>query len=309
MNNFLITDKLMPDNIKGVSLALGFFDGLHRGHARVLKSALVHAKKLGTKSVVLTFKNHPMGILYGLKEEFITIPSERLALFKRIGFDAVIMADFTREVAGMSAQDYFEKVIMNLEPKSISIGYNHRFGAKKTGDCDFLRKVASEHGIILDIVQSAVLDTNLAVSSTSVKNMIKAGAVDDAAHLLIKPYSVRGKVIKGMQRGRQLGFPTANIEFQKTKLVPKFGVYAGKAIVGGVEYDAVANVGLRPTFNDIEKPLTEVNIINFNKSLYDEIIEFRFLKMIREEARFFSVEALIEQIILDRNQAIDYLKK
>ena len=309
MNNFLITDKLMPDNIKGVSLALGFFDGLHRGHARVLKSALVHAKKLGTKSVVLTFKNHPMGILYGLKEEFITIPSERLGLFKRIGFDAVIMADFTKEVAEMSAQEYFEKVIMNLEPKSISIGYNHRFGAKKNGDCDFLKKVASERGIILDVASKVVIDNNLAVSSTSIKNVIKAGAVDVAAQLLIKPYFVRGKVIKGMQRGRQLGFPTANIEFQKTKLVPKFGVYAGKAVVGGVEYDAVANVGLRPTFNDIEKPLTEINILNFNKSLYDEIIEFRFLKMIREETRFFSVEALIEQIILDRNQAIDYLKK
>ena len=118
-----------------------------------------------------------------------------------------------------------------------------------------------------------MINSEVAVSSTSIKNLIKAGSVEAASKLLIKPFSIKGKVIHGMQRGRQLGFPTANIEFPEGKLIPKYGVYAGKAIVGGVEYLAVANVGLRPTFNDIELPLTEVNIINFNKSLYDEVIE------------------------------------
>lgn len=308
MSEFIITDNLTPD-IKGTSLALGFFDGIHKGHARVLKSAIEHAKKYATKSVVLTFKNHPMGVLYGTKEEFITIPSERISLFKRLGFDAVIMADFTKDVAEMSAQQYFDEIIMNLEPKSISIGYNHKFGAKKSGDASFIKEIASKHNIELDVISKVMVNDDVAISSTGIKNLIKAGAVDEARSLLVKPFSVRGKVVKGMQRGRQIGFPTANIEFSKYKLIPKLGVYAGIAVVAGAKYPAIANVGVRPTFNDIEKPLTEINIINFNKSLYDEVIEFIFLKKLRDESCFYSVDALIEQIILDRNQAIDYLKK
>lgn len=308
MSNFIVTDNLTPD-IKGTSLALGFFDGIHRGHARVLKSALEHAKKFGTKSVVVTFKNHPTGLLYGIKEECITTPEERTRLFKRVGFDVVIMADFTKAVAEMSAHEYFSNVIMNLEPKSISIGYNHKFGAKKEGNSELLQKLTEKNGIELEVIQKVMVNSEIAVSSTAVKNLIKSGSVDAVSKLLIKPYCVRNKVLHGMRRGRQLGFPTANLEFPNGKIIPKLGVYAGKAVVEGVEYPAVANVGMRPTFNDVQDPLTEVNIIGFNKNLYDEEIEFRFLKRLRGESQFFSIEALIEQIVLDRNQAIAFLKK
>ena len=297
MKNTIITDNLITD-IKSSSLALGFFDGLHQGHKKVLHDAVELSKKLGTQSVVLTFKNHPIELLYGVQPEFITTYEERIELFEKLGFDVIIIPEFTKEIAQMSANDYFEKILLKLNPKSISIGYNHKFGAKQSGDSELLLKFAKECDFILDII-SPVKCKNEVTSSTLIRNLIKQGDVEKAYQLLEKPYSVKNIVIKGAQRGRELNFPTANIFFPEKKIIPKFGVYAGVLVFEGKQYQAIANVGLRPTFGDIDVPLIEIHILNFNNNIYGKMVEFKFLYKIRDEIKFTSKEALIEQISAD----------
>ena len=304
----IVTNDLNFD-IKETSLALGFFDGIHLGHQRVLNDAINFSKKLGTKSVVLTFRNHPTEILYGQKCEFITTPEERTDIFEKMGFDVVIMADFTDEIARMTHEEYFKKVIQNLNPKSISIGYNHKFGAKKLGNAEFLMTNCKKTGCELSIAEQIKTENDITVSSTFIKNLIKSGETEEASRLMIKPFSMKNTVIKGMQRGREMGFPTANLEFPDKKLIPKNGVYAGYTAINGIKLPSVANVGLRPTFNDISAPLTEIHILKFNKNLYGEDIEFEFVKKLRDEVRFSAADALIGQINSDIQTAIAFFKK
>ncbi len=293
----IITEDLTA-NIKNTSLALGFFDGIHKGHQKVLTDALKLSKELGTKSVVLTFKNHPVEVLYDVIPEFITTYEERIEIFKQMGFDAVIMADFTKDIAHMPADEYFRKIILNFEPKSISLGYNHKFGANQSGDCDFLENISRRYDFILSVAEP-VKNKNEITSSTLIRNSIKDGDVQKASRLLGSPYKVKNVVIHGAKRGRELNFPTANLMFPDKKIVPKFGVYAGCAIVNGKTFDAIANVGLRPTFGDIQVPLLEVHILKFNADIYGKVLEFEFLRKIRDEIKFTNVDKLKEQILRD----------
>ena len=297
MKKTIITDNIFY-NVKNTSLALGFFDGVHNGHQKVLTDTISLAKKLGTKSVVVTFKNHPVELLYGVVPEFITTPEERIELFKQLGFDVVIMAEFTKEIAEMTAEQYFKQIILNFAPKSISIGYNHKFGAKQSGDIGFLEKKAKYNDFILN-VSSPVKDKNEVTSSTLIRNLIKDGDMQKTQQLLKKPYFIRNIVVKGMQRGRLIDFPTANLEFPNNKVVPKFGVYSGNVFWNNQKFKAIANVGLRPTFNDIEQPLLEIYIFDFDKNIYGENIEFEFLNKIRDEIKFKNIDALKEQIKKD----------
>ena len=301
MKKTIITEDIFY-NVKNTSLALGFFDGVHNGHQKVLTDTIALAKKLGTKSVVVTFKNHPVELLYGVIPEFITTPEERIELFKELGFDVVIMAEFTKEIAEMTAEQYFKQIILNFAPKSISVGYNHKFGAKQSGDIDFLENNAKENDFILNVC-SPVKDKNEVTSSTLIRNLIKVGDVKKAKKLLNKPYSIKNIVVKGMQRGRLINFPTANLEFPENKIIPKFGVYSGNVHINNKSFKAIANVGLRPTFDDLEQPLLEVYIFDFNKDIYGENIEFEFLNKIRDEIKFKNIDALKEQIKKDIKMA------
>ena len=189
MKNFIVTENITPD-IKNTSLALGFFDGIHIAHQKVLQSALAFSQKLDTKSTIITFKNHPMEILSGLTYDFITTPEERIEAFKAMGFDVVIMTDFTMKLATMNAEDYFKNVILNLAPKSISIGYNHNFGSKKSGNSAFLLGKSKEFGFQLDITQKMSLADDSTISSTNIKNIIKLGEIEEANKILFKPFSI-----------------------------------------------------------------------------------------------------------------------
>ena len=307
MSEFILTDNINFD-IKGVSLALGFFDGVHIAHKKVLQSAIDSSKKFGTKSVVLTFKNHPSEIISNNEYEFLTTPQERIEIFKKMGFDVVIMADFTTEIAQMTAADYFNNVILKFAPKSVNIGYNHKFGANRTGDARFLEEKVKLTDIELNILPRFAISDNHRVSSTFIKSLVKSGDVQTASELLVKPFAIKNEVLHGMQRGRKIGFPTLNLGFQAGKIIPKYGVYAGYTIIDGIKHPSIANVGIRPTFEDIKKPLAEINVINFNKNLYGKTVEFLFLKMLREEVKFSSVDALCRQISADKNIALEFLK-
>ena len=288
----------ISENIKNTSLALGFFDGVHKGHQKVLNDAISYSKKLGTKSVVLTFKNHPVEVLYNVKPEFITTYQERVEIFKNMGFDYVIMADFTKRLSDMNAEDYFNHILMPLKPKSISIGYNHLFGAKQSGNIEFLTEKSKHNDFILS-VSSPVKQKNEVTSSTLIRNLIKEGEVKKAHELLDKPYKITNTVIHGKKRGTEINYPTANLQFPDKKILPKFGVYSGNVLIDSKRYKAIANIGLRPTFNDLTEPIAEIHILNFNSDIYDKTISFEFLNMIRTEMKFPNIDKLKEQIKKD----------
>lgn len=304
----ILIEEIQPAKISDTSLALGFFDGIHKGHKKVLQSAISLSKKLGTKSCVLTFKNHPIEILYGIKPEFITTYKERIAIFEDMGFDIIIMADFTKELANLSAEEYFKKILLNLSPKSISIGYNHKFGTNQSGDRYFLENFSQKFGFILDIIDMQ-RNKNEIISSTYIRNAIKIGDVEFAQKLLENPYTVENAVIHGAKRGRTINFPTANLEFPKNKIVPPFGVYAGYTKIDKKNLISIANIGLRPTFSDINEPLLEIHIVNFDEDIYGKNIKFEFVKKIRDEVKFFDINTLKSQIRKDLTEMSFFLKK
>ena len=290
---------IISDNLhlktKDTSIALGFFDGIHNAHKKVLNSAISYSKKLGTQSAVITFRNHPVEVLWDVKPEFITTYEERIEIFKNMGFDIIIMADFTKELALTNAENYYKNVISKFNPKSISVGFNFRFGANQSGDIDFLEKKAKEDDFILDVTEN-IKSKNEIISSTLIRNTIKQGNMKKVRELLGYNYKIKSKVLKGANRGEKIDYRTANLLIPEKKVIPAFGVYKGIITVENKKYDAIANFGLRPTFSDIETPLLEIHIFDFEKNVYDKYVEFEFIDFLRNEIKFKNENELKKQI-------------
>ncbi len=280
---------------KDTSIALGFFDGIHNAHKKVLNSALSYSKKLGTQSAVITFKNHPVEVLWNVKPEFITTYEERIEILKNMGFDIIIMADFTKDLALTNAENYYKSVISNFHPKSISVGFNFKFGANQSGDIIFLEQKAKEDDFILDVTEN-VKSKNEIISSTLIRNTIKQGNMKKVRELLGYNYKIKSKVFKGANRGEKINYKTANLVIPDKKVIPAFGVYKGLITIENIKYNAIANFGLRPTFSDINSPLLEVHIFDFEKDIYNKNVEFEFVDFLRNEIKFKNENELQKQI-------------
>lgn len=300
----IISDDLFVKT-KNTSLALGFFDGIHNAHKKVLESAINYSKKLGTQSAVITFKNHPVEVLWDVKPEFITTFEERIEIFKNMGFDIIVMADFTKELALTNAEDYYKNVISTFHPKSISVGFNFKFGARQSGDIEFLKQKAQKDGFILDVTEN-IKSKNEVISSTLIRNTIKQGNMKKVRDLLGYNYKIKSKVLKGVNRGEKLDYRTANLTIPDKKVIPAFGVYRGIITFDNKRYDAIANFGFRPTFADINSPLLEVHIFDFEKNIYNTNVEFEFVDYIRPEIKFKNEEELQKQIKSDIKTAFGH---
>jgi riboflavin kinase / FMN adenylyltransferase len=290
--------KIKDNMFSKTSLALGFFDGVHLGHKKVIEDAVKKAERLSTSPTVLTLANHPVEVLWDVKPEFITTLDERFEFFKNLGIENVVVLEFTKELAHYSADEYFKNVILKLNPKSVTVGYNHHFGSEKTGDDAFLKTAGEKFGFEVSIISPVELDGEI-ISSTLIRNLIKTGKTIEAAKLLGRAYKIKNKIIKGDQRGRTIGFPTANMTIPCKKIVPEFGVYTGSVIYKNVFHRCLINVGLRPTFADLVEPLVEVHIIDFNEDIYGEVLEVSFDRKIRNEIKFSSIDELKSQIQKD----------
>lgn len=281
------------------SLALGVFDGVHTGHQKVIKSAVENAIERHIISAVVTFSQHPRSIITDSAPEILTSLEDRLDIFKALGVNAVIILDFTKELAKMTAHEYLENILQDcLNVKNISVGVNHKFGSDRKGPDNFLRRYCSENDINLSAIPSVKINNHV-VSSSVIRKLILAGDVSSAGEYLGRPFKLRGKVIEGQHLGRKIGFPTANMLICKDMIIPLRGVYAGKASVKGKVYDSVINVGKRPTVGNFEKDLVESHILNFDQDIYGEEIDVFFLQRIREEIKFSSLEELKKQIEID----------
>ena len=282
-----------------LSLALGFFDGVHLGHKKVIKSAVDFAKRNGIKSAVVTFKEHPCCFFRGIGPKYILTREERLKHIEALGVDYVYLLDFNSKLCMLSAEDYLREVLVgNFSPKSISTGFNHYFGAKKSGNVTLLAEKQVEYGYkYFEIPQQKVFGKT--ISSTVIRELLSKGQIKNANEMLGYNFSITGEVVKGQQLGRTIGFRTANLIYPNELIDLPFGVYLTVVTLGGKKYQGVTNFGIRPTVSDSHKCTLETHILDFEKDIYGKYITFEFIKMIRAEKKFKSLDELKNQIMAD----------
>ena len=294
----------------GAVVAIGNFDGLHRGHAGVIVRALGLAKRLGRPCALLTFEPHPADFFAGKSVIFRLTPREaKEAILDRMGLDGMIVLTFDAALARLSAEDFVVKVLVErLAIGGIVAGYDFHFGAKRAGTPDVLKQAGERHGFAVEIVDKITYDASGsldAVSSTAIREALQAGDVRRARELLGRPFLIEGEVVGGAQRGRELGFPTANIVPDSSCRL-KHGIYAVTINVEGVTYGGVASFGRRPTFDD-GPALLEVYLFDFSGDLYGKMAEVAFVDFLRGEEKFDSAEALVAKMKEDAARAREML--
>lgn len=287
-----------PPDAAASAVALGAFDGIHLGHRAILGTAVTHARHQTLRAVACTFDRHPMEVLQPDRAPLpITTLEERLELIAETGIDTTVIIPFTQSVAAVEAKAFVQDVLIGtLKAREIVVGFNHRFGRGARGDAQLLESLAGPLGFRAHTVPALTVD-GVAVSSSEIRGALQRGDLPRAARLLGRQYSIQGEVVRGAGRGRTLGFPTANVKTDRPLGLP-VGVYVCRATVGSVEHQAVVNVGVRPTFGETELAV-EAHLLDFAGDLYGERVTLTFLRRLREERKFPSVDALRQQIALD----------
>jgi riboflavin kinase / FMN adenylyltransferase len=290
----------VPEAPAGRSLALGTFDGVHRGHRRVIGSALEWARAHDATATVVTFDPHPLRVLApGEAPPLLTTTAVKIDLVSALGADEVVVIPFTEELARVPAEDFCRDVLAAaLGAAHVSVGSNFRFGHGAAGDAELLRSCGAFDTAVVPLVQAG----SEPVSSSRIRELVSSGAVAKARELLEAPFQMDGKVVEGAARGRHLDMPTANLEPAPEVVVPGAGVYAGVARAEGDEYAAAVNVGVRPTFETEGETKIEAYLIGFDGDLYGRDVRLCFLERLRDEERFESPEELVAQMRADVEQ-------
>lgn len=299
MQLFTAIDELDPASFEaGSVVAVGKFDGVHRGHQAIISSLLRKARAENLHSVVFTFANNPLSLL---RPEICPQPlasrAQRLELVENAGVDTCVMVQFDEAFAAIPATEFVEQVLVGkLNVRHVLLGEDFHFGHRGLGDAALLRELGPKLGFTVEVVASVGDDEDEAVSSTMIRDAVLAGDLVTARAMLGRCHSVRGEVVHGDARGRELGFPTANLGGTVEGLVPAHGVYAGSVVIDGVEHDAAISVGVNLTFEPEGEPRVEAFVLDFSGDLYGKQMEVRFAKRIREMLPFSSVEALIARM-------------
>lgn len=285
-------------------LTIGVFDGVHRGHQALLGRLVAAARAAGVPSVVLTFAPHPAAVLSNQAEfPCLTTPEERADLLAGLGVDVVITQHFDRSLASQSAEAFMERLTQTLGLRRLFIGYDFALGRGREGNAARLRELGHRFGYDVEVIKPLYREGEI-ISATNIRAHLLAGRVEEAAALLGRPYAIRGIVQRGDGRGRLLDFPTANLTPPAGKLVPANGVYACWTQAQGQRYPSVVNIGVRPTFHaSSHTVLLESHLLDFSADLYGQSITVEFIARLRNEVKFPSAEALVEQIRHDVQQA------
>ncbi|MGZ5282409.1 MAG: bifunctional riboflavin kinase/FAD synthetase [Bacteroidia bacterium] len=293
---------------KETVLTLGTFDGVHLGHQKIIKRLSQVADEKGGESVLLTFWPHPRMVLQGDDNslKLLNTIEEKTRLLEKAGLQNLIIAPFTLAFSRMSYLEFVREILVNtLHTKHLIIGHDHHFGKNREGSYEQLLECAPVYDFSLEQVEALEVD-NITISSSKIRTALQEGNIERANHFLGYSYMVNGEVVKGFQRGRELGFPTANVKIPENyKLLPADGIYVVALKCLGKSYKGMASLGYNPTFSYAGKTL-EVNIFDFNEDLYGEKIEVSFLAFIRKEAKFADVPALIKQINADKAEALKF---
>jgi riboflavin kinase/FMN adenylyltransferase len=298
-----LTDFHPPKNPVVTS---GTFDGLHLGHQKILNRLQELAKSKGGETVLLTYWPHPRLVLQphnnGLR--LLSTFSEKVSLLREMGIDHLIILPFTEEFSQMSSEEFIGKILIDkIQTKTLVIGYDHKFGKNREGSFEYLQAHSNLFGFEIEEISRQDVD-ELGVSSTKIRNALTQGDIKTATKYLGRPYEISGLIVLGQQIGRSIGFPTANIKVEdQYKLLPRDGAYAVHVQVKGIRYKAMLNIGDRPTVEGDKKTI-EAHLIDFQGDLYGLEIAIYFEAFLREEKKFDSLEALKNQLMLDREQAI-----
>ncbi|MFA5867701.1 MAG: bifunctional riboflavin kinase/FAD synthetase [Actinomycetota bacterium] len=284
-------------------VTIGLFDGVHVGHRQVITRAVSEARAAGLRSVAVTFDRHPSDILHpGHGPLLLTDAATKKRLIQELGVDEVLIVPFTEELSVLKPGEFLDKVVLPLDPANIVVGSDFKFGRNREGDTAYLSDYAAKHGFGVESLNLHTVKGEKASSSAAREHLIE-GDVGSAGAILGRCPVFRGKVVSGEKRGRELGFPTANVELAEFLCLPRDGVYAGRIGTGGKTYAAVINVGLAPTFGVRRASIIEAYALDFDGDLYDQDILVEFCERIRGEKKFDNAADLAKQIADDAQKA------
>lgn len=297
---------ILEDNFKEklqckTYVALGSFDGLHLGHMRLISKTLELSKKNNIKSMVCTFKNHPLSVVNKDKVPKLLMDNEvKLSVLEELGIDIVNLVNFDCEYMKISPEAFIENMLSHYNIKGFIVGFNYRFGYKNIGTIDLLKKYSEKLDFELYVIESVSYEDQV-VSSSRIRELISRGRVQEANQMLLLPYMLKGNVISGKQLGRTLGFPTANLKYDNRYQIPATGVYYTIVEYDNKLYRGITSVGYNPTIESENNNLTiETYILDFHKSIYGETIKLSFITRMRDELKFNSLKELKEQLEKDK---------
>lgn len=296
-------------------VTVGVFDGVHRGHSEVIRKTVSLAKEMKGKSIVITFCQSPKVVFGKMPSSIITSLEHRLNIFRKLGVDITVVLEFNNEIANIKAEDFIKDVLHDwLHAKGIVLGCNCSFGKDRKGNREMIMDLAEEYGYEAQSCEPIIFNGER-ISSTLIRETILKGNLEHAEAMLGRPVIVFGTVVSGSGRGSQVLFATANLDLHH-EVLPPLGVYGTFVQFKGKEYNAITNIGTRPTFekepfkNDIElETVVEVHILNFNESIYGQDLEVQFVLKIRDEKKFDSVDELKKQIENDRETFLRHVEK
>ncbi len=285
------------------ALSVGVFDGVHLGHRRLIDELMESAKRRHFVSGVVTFDAHPDNVLAPQKSiHYLTTLEERLTLLGELRLDFTLVLPFTEELAQTSARGFILSLMHRLCMRELWIGPDFALGRNRQGDAAYLRTLGQELGFRLEALQP-VLHKGKVISSSNIRALLREGRVTEAIHLLGHYPTLTGKVVRGARRGKNLGFPTANLAVDEQMMIPANGIYAVRVRWGTTNHQGVVNIGVRPTFEDQGERIVEAHILDFAGDLYGQTLGIEFLERLRPERRFESAQALIAQMEEDVAQA------
>ncbi len=293
---------------KPTVLTLGVFDGLHLGHQRIMQTVVERAAAVDAVPTAITFDPHPRSVLHPASAPpLLQTLDQRLANFEVLGIEQAIVIPFDEEFARQPAEDFISGIIHDrLHAKEVHLGYDFAFGRNRGGNIGLLRQMSQELGFVAEEVPEVKLRGHR-ISSSKIRHLLAEGRVNLVRRMLDRPYGVEGVIERGAQRGRTIGFPTANLK-PHNRVIPKYGVYATATLVGGTWRRSITNIGVRPTFENDSEPSIESFIFDFVGDLYGDVLRVRFLHRIRDERKFNGIDELRAQIELDSARALNYFR-
>ncbi|HLM01914.1 MAG TPA: bifunctional riboflavin kinase/FAD synthetase [Pyrinomonadaceae bacterium] len=290
-------------------LTLGVFDGLHLGHQRIMQTVVERARMIDAVPTAITFDPHPRAVLHPESAPpLLQTLDQRLANFEVLGIGQAIVIRFNREFAAQDAGEFLRNIVHErLQAKEVYLGKGFAFGKNRAGNIDLLRQISERLGFFADEVPEIRLRGER-ISSSKIRELLADGKINLTRRMLGRPYGIEGQIIRGAERGRTIGFPTANLK-PRNRVVPKFGVYATATLIGGEWRRSITNVGVRPTFETEVEPSIETYVFDFDGDLYGNVLRVRFLHRIRDERKFGGIDELKTQIEKDTKRALLYFRR
>lgn len=294
---------------RGTVLTLGVFDGLHLGHQKIMEIVVSRARAAGAIPTAITFDPHPRAVLYPENAPpLLQTLDQRLSSFEVLGIEQAIVVRFDTDFAAQDAKVFLSSIVHErLQAKEVYLGKGFAFGKNRGGNVELLRKMSQELGFYADEVDEVSL-RGQRISSSKIRHLLAEGKVNLARRMLGRPYGIEGQIVRGDQRGRTIGFPTANLK-PRNRVVPKFGVYATATLIKDQWRRSITNVGVRPTFTGDKEPSIETYVFDFDGDLYGEVLRVRFLHRIRDEKKFGGIDELKAQIQKDSNRTLLYFRR